>query len=364
MADTAGDAVGGGCQAERGRGMALVTAEGGAGGRGPGRGEGLLVVAAFAAVYVVWGTTYLAIAWAVATIPPLLMIGARCLIAGGALYGWTRWRGGARPTSADWRAAGVAGVLLFVSGQAVLAWSETRIASGPAALLVATEPLFIAILGWRGGRLVGSSGRGPRPTGRTLAAVAVGFTGVGLMVLPGGSGRLDVVGAAAALLASFSWSVGMLRARARPGLSAAQLAGMQLLAGGVVLAMVSWVTGEAASMSVGAITARSLLAFVYLVVFGSVVTYAAYVWLLDRVGPGRLSTHAYVNPVVAVAAGSLLGGEVVTGSLLWAMALILSSVAVLVRRERRDPDPSDVFARHGRCKDRWAHGTRPEPEAP
>ena len=308
---------------------------------GPGRGDALLVLAGFAAVYLVWGSTYLAIAWAVETVPPFLMIAARCLLAGGALYGWTRMRGGRRPDPGDWRAAAVAGTLLFVTGQAVLAWSETRIASGPAALLVATEPLFVVMLGWRGGRLVGGSGVSGRPGLRTFLALGVGFAGVALMVLPSGGAALDVAGAAAALVASFSWSVGVFRARARPGISSAQLAGMQLLAGGVVLLAVSLVTGEAWGVAPGGPSLRSLLAFFYLVVFGSVVTYGAYVWLLDRVGPARLSTHAYVNPVVAVVLGVMLGGESVTGPLLAAMALILGSVTVLVRRERPRPAPLD-----------------------
>jgi drug/metabolite transporter (DMT)-like permease len=295
------------------------------------RRDALLVLAAFAAVWFVWGSTYLAIAWAVEGVPPLLMIGVRCLLAGGVLYGWMRVRGGARPTAADWRAAALAGVLLFVTGQAVLAWAETRIDSGPAALLLATEPLFIALVAWRGGRLAGGAAAGPRPGVRTLLAMAAGFAGVGLMVVPGGGGRLDTAGALAALAASLSWSIGIFRAGRRPGLGPAQLAGMQLLTAGGVLLAVSLVSGEAAGLRVWP-SARSLAAFGYLVVFGSVLTYGAYVWLLDRVGPERLSTHAYVNPAVAVGLGALLAGEPVTPVLLLAMTLILGAVVVMVRR--------------------------------
>ena len=294
-----------------------------------------LVGVAFALVYVVWGSTYLAIAWAVETIPPFEMIGARCLLAGAILYGWTRWRGAPRPSVGDWRLAAVTGTLLFATGQAVLAWAETRIASGPAALLIATEPLFIVLLGWRGGRALGSP-RGPRPSWPALLALLVGFVGVGLMVLPGG-GRLDLLGAAAALLASLSWSIGVLRSRigARTPLPPVQLAGMQLLAGGAVLSVIALTSGEGAALAAADPSVRSLLAFGYLVVFGSVVTYGAYVWLLDRVGPARLSTHAYVNPVVAVVLGTLLGGEPVSATLIVSMLLILGAVVVLVRPDRR-----------------------------
>jgi len=310
------------------------------------RGDAALVVAAFAAVWLVWGSTYLAIAWAVETIPPLAMIGGRCLLAGAVLYGWTRFRGGPRPTAVDWRAAALAGALMFVTGQAVLAWAETRIASGPAALLIATEPLFIVLLRWRGGRLVGAAGQGPRPGGRSVAALVGGFAGVGLMVLPGGDARLDALGAAATLFASASWCVGVFHARPRPGLSAVQVAGMQLLTAGAMLTGIALATGDAARLAATGPSARSLLAFGYLVVFGSLVTFSAYAWLLERVGPARLSTHAYVNPVVAVVLGGVLGGEVVTGPLVFALALILGSVAVLVReKEDREPTGAEREAR-------------------
>ena len=161
----------------------------------------VLLVAAFAAVYVIWGSTYLAIAWAVATIPPLTMIAARCLLAGGVLYAVSR-AGAGRPSAADWRRALLAGVLLFVTGQAMLAWAETRVASGPAAVLVACEPLFVVLLGWR-------MKRSGAPTRSVVAALLVGFTGVAVMMLPGRLGGVDAVGALVIVLAALSWSLGM-----------------------------------------------------------------------------------------------------------------------------------------------------------
>ena len=310
----------------------------------------MLVIGAFAAVWLVWGSTYLAIAWAVETIPPLVMIGVRCVVAGTVLYGWTRLRGGPRPTAGDWRAAAVAGTLMFVTGQSLLAWGETRIASGPAALLVATEPLFIVLLTWRGGRLVGCSRPGPRPSSRAFAALVGGFAGVGLLVLPGGDLRLDGVGVVATLFASASWSVGVSHARSRPGLSAVQVAGMQLLASGAILSLLAVVTGGWSTTMARGPSARSLLALGYLIVFGSLVTFTAYSWLLERVGPARLSTHAYVSPVVAVVLGGILGGELVTGPLVAALALVLGSVAVLVRKEEHRDAPAERDVRAPRLE--------------
>lgn len=291
---------------------------------------------AFGLVYVVWGSTYLAIAWAVETIPPLLMIGARCLVAGGILYGWTRRQGAPRPAPVDWLSALVAGTLLFVSGQALLAWAETRIASGVAALVVATEPAFILLLSWLGGVAIRT---GPRPSARTALALLAGFTGVWMMVLPGThAARPDAVGVGAALLATLSWSAAVTRTGPLSRLPPVQVAGMQLLGGGVVLSVLSPALGELRGLEVVP-SLRSLAAFGYLVVFGSVLTFAAYAWLLRHVGPARLSTHTYVNPVVAVALGAALGHETVSGPLLLSMALILGSVVALVGGEASPAEP-------------------------
>ncbi|HSM59380.1 MAG TPA: EamA family transporter [Longimicrobiales bacterium] len=305
------------------------------------------VAAAFGAVWFVWGSTYLAIAWAVETIPPLSMIGVRCVLAGAALYGWARLRGGPRPRAEDWRAAALAGFLLFVTGQAVLAWAETRIASGAASLLIATEPLFITLLAWRGGRTTGSTGAAPTPG--TALAVLAGFAGVAVLALPSAGGGLDPLGAGAAVLASLSWSVGVFRAGSRREIGPGQTAGMQLLAAGVILMAIATVSGEVRGFPAGGPSIRSLAALGFLVAFGSVVTFGAYVWLLDRVGPARISTHAYVNPLVAVVLGSVLNGEPVTAGLVGATALILGSVAALLRRGASRSPGRDEDAAHARA---------------
>ena len=303
--------------------------------RGPGAG----VAAAFAAVWVIWGSTYLAIAWAVETVPPLMMIGLRCVTAGAVLYGWSRVRGGPRPGAADWRAAAVAGVLLFVTGQAVLAWAETRIPSGVASLLIAIEPLFVALLAWRASTSAAANTAAPRPA--NVAAIATGFVGVGVLVLPGtGDVRLDPVAAGAVVLAALSWSVGIFRAGSRPGMGAAQTAGMQLLAAGGPLLGLSLGVGELGALPSAGPSARSLLALGYLVVFGSIVGFGAYVWLLGQVSAQHVSTHAYVNPLVAVALGAALNGEALTPEVFVAGALILGSVALLLGQEASSPEIS------------------------
>jgi len=280
------------------------------------------VIAAFGAVWVIWGSTYLAIAWAVETIPPLFLVGIRCAAAGAALYGWGRMRGGPRPRLADWRRAALSGFLLFITGQACLAWAETRVPSGVASLLVATEPLFIALLSWRAGT---------RPSARAVVALLAGFLGVGALLVPG-SGRvsLDPLATGAVVVAALSWAFGMLGAAARPGFGAAQTAGMQLLTSGAILLALSLGLGEAGPLLTVVPSLRSLLALAYLVVLGSIVTFGAYVWLLGRVSPQLVATHAFVNPLVAVTIGAVLNREPITVDLLAAGAVIVASVALLL----------------------------------
>jgi drug/metabolite transporter (DMT)-like permease len=283
----------------------------------------LLVVAAFAAVYVIWGSTYLAIAWGIATIPPLTMIAARSLLAGGVLYAVSRRKAGV-PSAMEWRRAIVAGVLLFVTGQAMLAWGETRVPSGPAAVLLATEPMFVVLLGWR-------LKRSAAPSLGMMLALLGGFAGVAVM-MAGRLGGVDPLGASVIVFGALSWSAGMFLATPKEGGSPVQAAAMQLLGGGMVLSIVATLTGDLASLEPSAVSGRSLASFLYLVVFGSLVTYSAYVWLLRRVGPARLSSHGYVNPMVAVALGAAVAGEPITLAVVIASLLILASVIVLVTR--------------------------------
>lgn len=303
-----------------------------------GRGELLALVAAMAAVYVVWGSTYLAIAVAVETIPPFLMMGIRSVTAGAVLYGLARGSGAPRPDGEAWRNAVLVGVLFFVFGHGLLSWGETRVPSGAAAVLIATEPLFIVVLTWRGSLLTRRP-PGDRPSDAALLSVVLGLLGVAAMTLPGGrgvgdggggGGGLDPLGAVALVMASFSWSVGTFHVPATG--SPMRTAGMQLLAGGTILLMVSALFGELSGWSAASLDVRSVFALAYLIVFGSVITFAAYVWLLRRIGPARVASHTFVNPLVALGLGAWLGGETLGPRTLLASMLVLAAVVLLLKR--------------------------------
>ena len=283
------------------------------------------VWAALATIYLVWGSTYLGIMVAIETLPPLLMSAARFIVAGAILYAFAVRRGdvgGDRPTSRHWLAAAVVGGALLVVGNGGVALSEERIDSGVAALLVATIPLWMAFLD----RVLNRRRMGPAG----VLGLVVGLGGVAMLVGPSG-GSIDVVGAGMALTAAFAWAWGSLYARdaslpARPLVGA----GMQMLAGGVLLTVAGVATGELGSVDLAAVSTRSLVAVAYLVVFGSVIAYSAYVWLLKAAPTALVSTYAYVNPVVAVALGALFLSEPVTLRMLAAGLAIVASVALIV----------------------------------
>jgi len=283
------------------------------------------VLAAFVALYIIWGSTYLAILFAIETIPPFLMAGIRFLVAGSILYVWGRARGAARPVRREWVAASVVGGLLLLGGNGAVVWAEQRVPSGAAALLVATVPLWMVVLDWlRPG--------GVRPTGRVVLGLAVGFAGLGLLVGPSdlGGGSIDVIGALVLVIGSLSWASGSIYARgAKLPSSPLLVNGMEMLAGGVLLVLAGLVTGEASALNLAAVSGRSLAALAYLVVFGSLIGYSAYTYLLGATTPARVSTYAYVNPVVAVFLGWALAGEPLTPRVLVATAVILGAVALI-----------------------------------
>ena len=304
------------------------------------------VWAALATIYVVWGSTYLGIMVAIETLPPLLMSAARFLVAGAVLYWFAIRRGdraGDRPTRRHWLAAGIVGGALLLGGNGGVALSELRIDSGVAALLVATIPLWMAVLD----RVL--NGRRLARTG--IVGLVVGLGGVALLVGPTG-GSIDVVGALLALGAALAWAWGSLYARdaslpSRPLVGA----GMQMLAGGALLAVVGTAAGELDDVSLGAVSARSLVAVAYLVVAGSVIAYSAYVWLLKNAPTALVSTYAYVNPVVAVALGAAFLAEPVTPKMLLAGLAIVVSVALIVTSETGSkPVPERPRAVRGRKK--------------
>ncbi len=283
------------------------------------------VLAAFAAVYTIWGSTYLAIRFAIETLPPFLMAGVRFLIAGAVLYAWVRARGAPRPPREAWKHALVIGGLLLLGGNGGVVWAEQWVPSGVAALLVACVPLWMVLLEWlRPG--------GTRPTLGTLIGVVVGFGGIVLLVGPGelGGSGVHPLGAAALVAGSLAWSVGSIYSRGVPHPEPPLLGtALEMLAGGALLVAFGLITGEGARLALDAVTFRSVLALLYLIVFGSLIGYSAYVFLLKASTPARVSTYAYVNPVVAVLLGWALAGEPLSVRVLMASAVIIGSVVVI-----------------------------------
>jgi drug/metabolite transporter (DMT)-like permease len=287
---------------------------------------------ALGTTWIVWGSTYLAIAVTNRTLPPLLMLSARFLLAGGLLLAWS-WRRGdlrrARPGRRELAAAAVVGIVLLCVDTGGVAWAEQRVPSGLTALLIATVPVFTALLD----RTV----LGIRLTRRTGSGIAVGLFGVALLVGP--STTIDPLGAAVILVAAFAWASGSVYARVAPLPRAPYLsAALQMLCAGAVLALVGTAAGEAGRVHLGAVSPVSLAAFAYLVVAGSIVAFTAYAWLLRSGAPSALvGTYAYVNPAVAVLLGWALAGEHVGGRELAAGAVILGSVGMLMLADHVRP---------------------------
>jgi drug/metabolite transporter (DMT)-like permease len=298
------------------------------------RASGAQVAGALAIVYVVWGSTYLAIKIAVDTLPPFLMAAGRFLLAGVLLWAWTArpGRAGGRParaTRAQWIAAAVSGILMLVGGNGAVTWAEQRIDSGIAALLVASVPLWMALLQWLR--------EGDRPGWVTVAGLLLGFVGVGLLVRPDGAGT-DLVAGVVVLLGALAWAWGSLYTRRAPlHPDPLRAAAMQMLAGAAAFIVVGVAWGEPARLDLAGASLASVSAVAYLAVFGSLVAFTAYSWLLRNTSASTVSTYAYVNPVVAVILGALVLAEPVTSSTLWSGALIVAGVALIVSGGRRKP---------------------------
>lgn len=278
---------------------------------------------AFFSIYVVWGSTYLAIRLAVETIPPLATAGVRHLIAGLILFVWARgWQ--ARVTWTEWRASIVVALLFFLIGHGTLHWAEQIVPSGVSALLVATEPLWIAML------MPGE--QASRWSPRVIGGLAAGLVGVGLLVPQEAfaTGTSQLVGGSAILLGAMSWAFGVrYSATARLPKDPFVRAATTLLCGAALLLAASAVTREMTQLDLEAISTRSLLGLSYLIVFGSVVAFSAYTWLLERCPATLVATHTYVNPVIAVLLGWLFAGERLTPRVIGATGLILSAVLLL-----------------------------------
>ena len=295
------------------------------------------VIAAFLAVYVIWGSTYLGIKFAIETLPPFLMAGTRFMTAGVILYLWSL-RDQTAPrvrSAAEWGWATLVGALLLFGGNGGVVWASYRVPSGVIALLIAVTPIWMVLLEW-------ASPRGRRPSGAVLAGLLLGTVGLVLLVSARGagpSGRVDPLGALVVLLASLSWATGSLISRtSRLPRSPVASTAMQMLGGGALMTVAGLLLGEARGFDPGAVSARSALAWLYLMTFGSLVGYTAYIWLLGHVSAAKAATYAYVNPVVALLLGWALASEPVTGGMLLAAAVIIGAVALItVGRTRPAP---------------------------
>ncbi|MCL6431260.1 MAG: drug/metabolite exporter YedA [Anaerolineae bacterium] len=313
------------------------------------------VAVAFACIYLIWGSTYLAIRFAIETLPPFLMAGLRFIIAGSILYLLARLRGAPPPQPRNWRGALAVGGLLLLCGNGGVVWAERRVASGLAALLVGGVPLYIALLEW----LVP---RGVRPSRQVTVGLLLGFAGMALLVAPGELGGLhvDPVGALVLVVASFMWALGSLYSRRAP-LPDSPLLGtaMEMLSGGALLLAASALTGEPRQLDVGAVSLRSLAAFGYLVLFGSLIGFTAYIWLLRVVPATRVATYAYVNPVVAILLGWVVAGEPLAARTVLAAAVIISAVVlVTTSRVPRKVEPATLAATPAGDKVRREEGAR------
>ena len=292
-----------------------------------------LVIIAFAALYLIWGSTYLGIRFSIETIPPLLMAGARFVLAGLIMYAIARSQGSVKSTWANWRTSCIIGACLLLGGNGGVTISEKYIDSGLAALIVAIVPIYIVLLGWL-------TGMAPRPTSIMWAALAGGFFGVGILFGPGlhfhsVGGRNPAIGISILLVTTFIWSAGSLYSRIAkhapsPFLTAAQ----QMICGGILLLLGAIVTGELPRFHPASMSMLSLGSFVYLVLVGAVVGYTAYIWLLRHCDPAKVATYAYVNPIVAVLLGTLFAGETVTARMLIAAGLIIGSVALIITAQQ------------------------------
>lgn len=304
----------------------------------------LVLIAAFAAVYIFWGSTYLAIKYAIETLPPFIMAGSRFLIAGSILYVWARFsKDYEKPSLKHWRTSFIVGTLLLLGGNGCVVLAEHYISSSLAALLIAVEPFWIVLLGWL---WLGEN----RPNWRVALGIVLGFAGVYLLVGAQSSsnavnaGNHQILGAGLVMLAALSWAAGSIYGlRATTPKSSLLTSGMQMLAGGFVLMIVGSVKGEWTNFNLADVSTNSWLGLTYLIIFGSIVGFTAYSWLLKNSAPSLVATYAYVNPVVAVFLGWLIAGESLSLQMLVGAAVVVGSVALItLTGESKKAEESEI----------------------
>ncbi len=294
----------------------------------------LRIWVALVIIYIVWGSTYLAIRFAVADLPPFFIAAVRFLTAGSLLFGWMRLSGQPAPSLRQWRATGVVGVFLLLGGNGLVSWAEQRIVSGVAALLIGSTPLWMALIDTV--RAAGGRAAGVRMSGVTWLGVLLGFGGVVLLISPGdfaGAGEaVDPIGAGALVLAALLWASGSIYGREHHHempKSPLLATGMEMLVGGAALLMVSLATGEWGRLNLAGVESTALWSLGYLIVFGSLIGYSAYSWLIGVAPMPLVATYAYVNPLVAVFMGWLLASEPLSLRVVLAAVVIVSAVVVI-----------------------------------
>jgi len=283
------------------------------------------IILAFAAVYVLWGSTYLFIKYAIDTIPPFMLGASRFIVGGALLYALARWRGASKPTAADWRAAALSGILMLGFGNGAVMWSEKTVPSGVVALIVSSVPIWIVVLDWL-------RPRGVRPRRSVMLGLTLGLIGMVILVGPRaiiGQGHIDEVGAGILVAGSVAWAVGTLLTRGNKPGSPIVFAALQMGAAAVAMLVMSLAMGEPASFALADVSGRSMLSWGYLVIFGSIIGYTAYVYLLGVVSAAKASTYAYVNPIIAVLLGWAFANEPIGLRTIVAAAVILGGVAII-----------------------------------
>lgn len=298
----------------------------------------IFLIAAFAAVYLIWGSTYLAIKYAIETMPTFLMAGVRFLVAGGILYTIARLSPGyEKPKAVHWRTSFIVGALLLGVGNGAVVVGEHYISSSMTALLIASNPFWMVTLGWL------FMGRG-KPNYKVSLGLLIGFVGVAMLILgrpeANSTGDSQWLGIVLIVIATIGWAFGSLYGATAPTAKSNILAaGMQMLAGGLILTVVSAIAGEWQRIDINAISTVSWVAFAYLIFVGALVAYTAYSWLMQNASPSAVSTYAYVNPVVAVFLGWAIAGETLSAQMLLGAAVIVVSVMLVTANNRKKPQP-------------------------
>jgi len=286
----------------------------------------LHIVLAFASIYTIWGSTYLAIRYADQSLPPFLMAGVRFIISGIILYAWSRRRGSAAPPRTHWRNALIAGAFLLVGGNGAVVWAEQTVPSGMTALLVSILPFWLVLIDW-----VRPGGNRPRPA--VIAGLILGIIGIFVLVnptAPNGGAGVNLTGALVLMFGSLSWALGSFYSRHAdlPG-SGLMRTALEMIGGGMLLLILGLATRELNGFDAHRVSRASMAGLLYLITFGSLIGFTSYIWLLDKVSPALAGTYAFVNPVVAVLLGWAFAGEALTGRTLVAAAIVIGAVALI-----------------------------------